>query len=177
MYGCLSTVVAFGVLGYLDDRKKIREKDGLGIRARYKFPLQFAIGLIVSLILFYGIDHDSRLIFPFFKRATPDLGDWYVLFATLVIVGSANAVNLTDGLDGWRSALLITARSCARPRETFIATTSDPLARERERPSWAMAGAPRVSLAATLGLQVGDVDLASRGPRNTAGSTRILLPS
>jgi len=96
----LSTVVAFGVLGYLDDHKKIREKDGLGIRARYKFPLQLAIGLIVSLILFYGIEHDSRLIFPFFKKATPDLGDWYVLFATLVIVGSANAVNLTDGLDG-----------------------------------------------------------------------------
>ena len=96
----LLTVVAFGVLGYLDDHKKIREKDGLGIRARYKFPLQLAIGLIVSLILFYTVDHDSRLIFPFFKKATPDLGDWYVLFATLVIVGSANAVNLTDGLDG-----------------------------------------------------------------------------
>ncbi len=96
----LLTVIAFGVLGYLDDHKKIREKNGLGIRARYKFPIQFAIGLAVSLTLFYGIDHDSRLTLPFFKRTMPDLGAWYVLFATLVIVGSANAVNLTDGLDG-----------------------------------------------------------------------------
>jgi phospho-N-acetylmuramoyl-pentapeptide-transferase len=59
-----------------------------------------AMGLVASLILFSTIDHDSRLIFPFFKKITPDLGNWYILFSTLVIVGSANAVNLTDGLDG-----------------------------------------------------------------------------
>ena len=53
-----------------------------------------------SLILFATIDHDSRLIFPFFKKVMPDLGGWYILFSVLVIVGSANAVNLTDGLDG-----------------------------------------------------------------------------
>jgi phospho-N-acetylmuramoyl-pentapeptide-transferase len=59
------------------------------------------MGLVTSLVLFYTFDHDSRLIFPFFKRVMPDLGDGgYVLFAMLVIVGSANAVNLTDGLDG-----------------------------------------------------------------------------
>jgi phospho-N-acetylmuramoyl-pentapeptide-transferase len=96
----LLTVLAFGALGFLDDYKKIRDKNGIGIRARHKFPVQVAIGLIISLVLFQTIDHDSRLIFPFFKRVTPDLGNWYVLFATLVIVGSANAVNLTDGLDG-----------------------------------------------------------------------------
>jgi phospho-N-acetylmuramoyl-pentapeptide-transferase len=96
----LLTVVGFGVLGFLDDYKKIRDRDGIGIKARYKFPIQLAMGLTMSLILFSTIDHDSRLIFPFFKRVMPDLGDWYVLFATLVIVGSANAVNLTDGLDG-----------------------------------------------------------------------------
>jgi phospho-N-acetylmuramoyl-pentapeptide-transferase len=96
----LSTTLAFGVLGFFDDYKKIRDKDGIGIRARYKFPIQVAIGLVSSLILFATIDHDSRLIFPFFKKAMPDLGDWYIVFAVLVIVGSANAVNLTDGLDG-----------------------------------------------------------------------------
>jgi phospho-N-acetylmuramoyl-pentapeptide-transferase len=58
------------------------------------------MALVTSLILFYGVDHNSKLIFPFFKKVTPDLGDWYVLFAVLVIVGTANAVNLTDGLDG-----------------------------------------------------------------------------
>ncbi|NWF92676.1 MAG: phospho-N-acetylmuramoyl-pentapeptide-transferase [Syntrophaceae bacterium] len=96
----LLTTLGFGVLGFLDDYKKVRDKNGLGIKARYKFPIQLAMGLVISLILFYTFDHDSRLIFPFFKRVMPDLGNWYILFAVLVIVGSANAVNLTDGLDG-----------------------------------------------------------------------------
>ena len=96
----LLTTMAFGVLGYIDDYKKIRDRNGVGIRARYKFPIQVVIGLLTSWILFSTVDHDSRLIFPFFKRVMPDLGDWYILFGMLVIVGSANAVNLTDGLDG-----------------------------------------------------------------------------
>ena len=96
----LLATLAFGVLGFLDDRKKVKDKKGIGIRARYKFPIQVAMGLIISLILFNTIDHDSRLIFPFFKKVMPDLGNWYILFGMLVIVGSANAVNLTDGLDG-----------------------------------------------------------------------------
>ena len=96
----LFTTLAFGMIGFLDDYKKIRGEDGMGIRARYKFPLQVAIGALASLILFATIDHDSRLILPFFKKVMPDLGGWYVLFSVLVIVGSANAVNLTDGLDG-----------------------------------------------------------------------------
>ena len=96
----LLTTLGFGILGFLDDCKKIRDKNGIGIRARVKFPIQMAIGLVASLILFSTIDHDSRLIFPFFKKITPDLGNWYILFSALVIVGSANAVNLTDGLDG-----------------------------------------------------------------------------
>ncbi len=96
----LATTLAFGLLGFWDDYKKLRDKKGIGIRARYKFPIQVAMGLAVSFILFNTIDHDSRLIFPFFKRVTPDIGDWYILFAMFVIVGSANAVNLTDGLDG-----------------------------------------------------------------------------
>jgi len=97
----LLATVGFGLLGFLDDYIKIRYKDGIGIRARYKFPIQVAIGLVTSLVLFYTFDHDSRLIFPFFKNVMPDLGEaGYVLFGMLVIVGSANAVNLTDGLDG-----------------------------------------------------------------------------
>jgi len=96
----LLTTLGFGILGFLDDYKKVLDKKGIGIKARYKFPVQLAMGLVTSLVLFYTFDHDSRLIFPFFKRVMPDLGDWYILFAMLVIVGSANAVNLTDGLDG-----------------------------------------------------------------------------
>jgi phospho-N-acetylmuramoyl-pentapeptide-transferase len=96
----LLTTLGFGILGFLDDYKKIRDKKGIGIRARYKFPIEVAMGLVVSLFLFYSIEHDSGLIFPFFKKVMPDLGDWYILFGMLVIVGTANAVNLTDGLDG-----------------------------------------------------------------------------
>jgi len=97
----LLTTLGFGVLGFLDDYKKVLDKKGIGIKARYKFPIQVAMGLITSLVLFYAFDHDSRLTFPFFKRLMPDLGDGgYVFFSMLVIVGSANAVNLTDGLDG-----------------------------------------------------------------------------
>ncbi len=97
----LLTTLGFGVLGFFDDYMKLQDKKGIGIRARYKFPIQVAMGLMTSLVLFYGFDHDSRLIFPFFKKVMPDLGEGgYVLFSVLVIVGSANAVNLTDGLDG-----------------------------------------------------------------------------
>ncbi len=96
----LLTTVAFGILGFMDDYKKVRDKDGIGIRARYKFPIQVAMGGAASLVLFFTIDHDSRLILPFFKKVMPDLDNWYILFSVLVIVGSANAVNLTDGLDG-----------------------------------------------------------------------------
>jgi phospho-N-acetylmuramoyl-pentapeptide-transferase len=96
----LLTALGFGALGFLDDFRKMRDRKGIGIKARYKFPIQVMIALVVSLILFYPFDHDSRLIIPFFKRVMPDLGNWYILFAVLVIVGTANAVNLTDGLDG-----------------------------------------------------------------------------
>jgi phospho-N-acetylmuramoyl-pentapeptide-transferase len=96
----LLTTLGFGILGFLDDYKKVRDKNGMGIKARYKFPIQLAIGLGTCLILFATIEHDSRLTFPFFKKVMPDLDDWYVVFGMLVIVGSANAVNLTDGLDG-----------------------------------------------------------------------------
>ena len=96
----LLTTLGFGMLGFLDDYKKIRDKNGVGIKARYKFPIQLAMGLTASLVLFNTVDLDSRLIFPFFKKVMPDLGDWYIVFSMLVIVGSANAVNLTDGLDG-----------------------------------------------------------------------------
>jgi phospho-N-acetylmuramoyl-pentapeptide-transferase len=96
----LLTTLAFGALGFLDDYKKVRDKNGIGIKARYKFPIQVAMALVITLVLFFAFEHDSRLIFPFFKKVMPDLGNWYILFAVFVIVGAANAVNLTDGLDG-----------------------------------------------------------------------------
>ncbi|OGP61787.1 MAG: phospho-N-acetylmuramoyl-pentapeptide-transferase [Deltaproteobacteria bacterium RBG_13_47_9] len=96
----LLTTLGFGALGFWDDYQKIQGKNGMGIKARYKFPIQMAIGFVISLILFNVMGHDSRLMFPFFKKVVPQLGDWYILFGMFVIVGTANAVNLTDGLDG-----------------------------------------------------------------------------
>lgn len=96
----LLTTLGFGALGFFDDYKKVRDRNGMGIKTRYKFPIQVAMGLIASWVLFHTMNHDSRLIFPFFKRVMPDLGGWYILFGMFVIVGTANAVNLTDGLDG-----------------------------------------------------------------------------
>lgn len=90
----------FSCIGFLDDYWKIIRKDAKGLRGRYKFTIQVVLVVIVSFILFGVIGLDTHLSIPFFKDVNPDLGLWYVAFATLVIVGTSNAVNLTDGLDG-----------------------------------------------------------------------------
>lgn len=92
--------LAYGLIGFVDDYMKVILRDSHGLRARYKFPLQVLVGLIAALILFDGIGFDTRLSLPFFKEITPDLGWLYIPFAVFLIVGVANAVNLTDGLDG-----------------------------------------------------------------------------
>lgn len=92
--------VAFALIGFIDDYKKVVLRDAHGLRARYKFPLQLVVGIIAALILFDVTDFDTRLSLPFFKSVTPDLGWWYIPFAVFLIVGVSNAVNLTDGLDG-----------------------------------------------------------------------------
>ncbi len=101
----------FGVIGYIDDAAKIRRKDTGGLAGRYKLLLQFAIALGICGFLFYGtsglpsdwIETRTRLSVPFvaFSRYPITLPPWlYVGFAAFVIVGTSNAVNLTDGLDG-----------------------------------------------------------------------------
>lgn len=92
--------LAYGLIGFYDDYKKVVLRDAHGLRARYKFPLQVLIGVIAALILFDGIGFDERLSVPFFKAFTPNLGWLYIPFAVFLIVGVSNAVNLTDGLDG-----------------------------------------------------------------------------
>lgn len=92
--------IAYGLIGFFDDYKKVILRDPHGLRARYKFPIQTVVALIIALVLFDGINFDTRLAFPFLKTFTPDLGWVYVPFAVFLIVGVSNAVNLTDGLDG-----------------------------------------------------------------------------
>ena len=94
----LFATLSFAVVGLLDDWLKLKDKRGLSIKS--KLLLQIVFALITSYLLFYWVGLDTKLYFPFFKELTIDLGWLYIPFATFIIVGTANAVNLTDGLDG-----------------------------------------------------------------------------
>ncbi len=98
----LFATVSFGAIGWVDDYKKIINKDPRGIGAKAKFFWQTVSGLTIALFLYYTAKSpaDTALIVPLFKNIIIDLGPVYILLAYLVIVGSSNAVNLTDGLDG-----------------------------------------------------------------------------
>jgi phospho-N-acetylmuramoyl-pentapeptide-transferase len=99
----LIATIGFGIIGFYDDYIKVVKRDPLGLRARYKFPFQVLIGLIITCLLAYYIADPkiaTRIGIPFFKEIFPDLHGFYILFALLVILGASNAVNLTDGLDG-----------------------------------------------------------------------------
>ena len=96
------SILGFGMIGFLDDYLKAVKKDPKGLKGWYKFSMQ--IGLAFGIcFLFYSDPSDpfiAQLSIPFFKKWLIDLGWFYVPFTILVIVGSSNAVNLTDGIDG-----------------------------------------------------------------------------
>ncbi len=98
----LATTLLFGLIGWVDDYRKLVLRDPKGLPARWKFALQALVGLAAALFLYEGAELpvETRLIVPFVKSLQPDLGWWYVPLAWFVIVGTSNAVNLTDGLDG-----------------------------------------------------------------------------
>ena len=93
---------SLGLLGFIDDYLKIKQKNSSGINAKLKFLGQLLISLIAIIILVYFSDHStiSNLYFPFFKNLVIHLGIFFIPFGIFVIIGSSNAVNLTDGLDG-----------------------------------------------------------------------------
>jgi phospho-N-acetylmuramoyl-pentapeptide-transferase len=92
----------FGMIGWIDDYKKIAFGNSKGLSARAKYLWQSVIGLTAAYILFTTaeVPIETQLILPFFKDVVIDLGWSYIVLAYLVVVGSSNAVNLTDGLDG-----------------------------------------------------------------------------
>ena len=92
--------MGFGAIGFMDDYLKQIKKEGDGLSARNKFLLQISISLIAGILIYLTPGFNTELHFPFFKDLKFDLGMGYIFFATLVITGSSNAVNLTDGLDG-----------------------------------------------------------------------------
>ena len=98
----LLTTLAFGLVGLVDDYRKLVLRDSKGLPARWKYFWQSLFGLAASYALYTTatVPADTQLIVPFFKNVVIDLGPAFILLSYLVIVGSSNAVNLTDGLDG-----------------------------------------------------------------------------
>ena len=106
------SMIAFGLVGFLDDYLKVVRRTHNGLRPRYKLVGQAVVALAVGLALLWMTGrelYDTELVLPFFKQLTPDLGWLYVPFGMLVMVFFSNAVNLTDGLDGLAISLFIVA--------------------------------------------------------------------
>jgi phospho-N-acetylmuramoyl-pentapeptide-transferase len=96
----LFVTISYFFLGGLDDYLKVLKKNSKGVSARQKLLWQFLTGLIAAYVMIHWRVTDSNLYFPFLKEPVMDIGWFYVPFAAFVIVGSSNALNLTDGLDG-----------------------------------------------------------------------------
>ena len=91
-------IIGMGIIGFVDDYGKVVSKRG-GLRPSVKFIAQVVVALVAALALYYT-DFDTTVTIPFFKDVYIELGALYVPFIVLVVVGTSNAVNLTDGLDG-----------------------------------------------------------------------------
>jgi phospho-N-acetylmuramoyl-pentapeptide-transferase len=96
----LLVTISYGAIGFLDDYLMQVKKETGGLPGRIKIVMQVVIGLLVAGLLYARADFDTHVSVPFLKQVAPDLGWAYILFAVAVIVGTSNAVNLTDGLDG-----------------------------------------------------------------------------
>jgi len=104
----LGVMLSFGFIGWLDDFKKITEKNSKGLSERAKMILQTLFASMTIYVLFGIFKVDTSLNIPFFRTATVENAWLYFALAWLVIVGSSNAVNLTDGLDGLAIGPIIT---------------------------------------------------------------------
>jgi phospho-N-acetylmuramoyl-pentapeptide-transferase len=99
----LATLVAVGAVGFADDWVKFSRRRSLGLTGRGKLIPQFLMAFAVAFAIEQWAGHGSFstvVTFPFLKKLIVDLGVFYIPFVALVVVGSSNAVNLTDGLDG-----------------------------------------------------------------------------
>ena len=96
----LLVLVGFGAIGFTDDYLKLTRRSSKGLSMKQKMACQILVALVASLLLYNYPTFKSTLAFPFFKGFMPDLGVFYLFLVIFVIVGTSNAVNLTDGLDG-----------------------------------------------------------------------------
>lgn len=107
-------IVAFGVVGFVDDFIKLTKRHHDGLSGKVRLLLQIMISYVAYTVIAkeMGQPLASGLTVPFFKDVLIPLGSYYVMFAVLVMVGSANAVNLTDGLDGLAIVPVMIALAC-----------------------------------------------------------------
>ena len=98
----LSVMFGFGLIGWVDDYKKLVRRNSKGLSARAKYAWQSGIGLIAAMILYFVAQTptETQLLVPFLKNVAIDVGILFIPLTYVVIVGASNAVNLTDGLDG-----------------------------------------------------------------------------
>jgi phospho-N-acetylmuramoyl-pentapeptide-transferase len=96
----LGVTFSYFLLGFYDDYLKVLKKDTKGVSAKGKLLWQFGTAGIALYVMVSQNIITTDVYFPFFKAPIIDLGYWYILFGSIVIVGFSNAVNLTDGLDG-----------------------------------------------------------------------------
>jgi phospho-N-acetylmuramoyl-pentapeptide-transferase len=98
----LFVVFTYGAIGFVDDYRKVIRKDPKGLIAKWKYFWQSLIAIVVAFALYYTRQQEAEtmLLVPFFKDVMPQLGMMYIVTTYFVIVGTSNAVNLTDGLDG-----------------------------------------------------------------------------
>ena len=111
---CLYIVLSFGLLGAFDDYKKIKNGNSAGISSKFKLITQIILAVVGLIFLTWFIEYEElrNLYFPFFKNLIINLGWFFIPFSVFVIVGSSNAVNLTDGLDGLATVPVILVAGC-----------------------------------------------------------------
>ena len=107
LWTVLLTTWALGIIGLIDDIKKIRSRSPRGVSARFKLWGQIMVGTVLGIYFYLSPAFDNTLTIPFFKEVSINLGVLYIPFVILIIVGTSNAVNLTDGLDGLAIGLVL----------------------------------------------------------------------
>lgn len=119
----MGSMFCFGLIGFWDDYLKFRRKQSLGLIARHKILLQALLAAAIGVALLVLGDNggfDLRLIFPYIKEWAPNLGWFYLPWIMFILVGSSNAVNLADGLDGLAIGLTLISASAL----TFLTYTA-----------------------------------------------------
>ncbi len=96
----LIITTGYGIIGFVDDYLMQVKKKSKGLSVRSKLLMQIILAIFTGVLIYLYSDFNTQVTIPFFKNISPDLGWVYIIFCAFVIVGTSNAVNLTDGLDG-----------------------------------------------------------------------------